>query len=55
VEFQAGLRAGMKVNVFIKLELAKIVETHQLQRLDIKESFENTVFRDFFAILWPKM
>jgi hypothetical protein len=51
---QARLWTEMKVSVHIKQELPGRVETHQLQRLGIKESFENTeilrYFRSFAAI-----
>jgi hypothetical protein len=44
----------MKVSVYIKQELSGRVETNQLQRLGIKEPFENTeilrYFRSFAAI-----
>jgi hypothetical protein len=37
----------MKVSVYIKQKLPGRVETHQLQRLGIKESFENTEIQRF--------
>jgi hypothetical protein len=37
----------MKVSVYIKKELTGRVQTHQLQRLGIKESFENTDIQRF--------
>jgi hypothetical protein len=38
----------MRVSDYIKQELPGRVETHQLQRLGIKESFENTEIQRYF-------
>jgi hypothetical protein len=51
---QAGAWAEMRVNVFIKQELPSKIDTHQLRRLGIKESFENSrilrMFCSFVAV-----
>jgi hypothetical protein len=52
---QAGLWTEMRVRVNIKQELPVRVETHQLQRLGIKESLGNTEILIFtgIAVDWP--
>jgi hypothetical protein len=51
---QAGLWTEMRVSLNVKQEVTGKVGTHQLQRLGIKETFENTeilsYFRSFAAI-----
>jgi hypothetical protein len=45
---QAGLWTEMRVSVNIKQEVPGKVGTHQLRRVGIKESFENTKIMRFF-------